>query len=247
MNKRLILVRHGQSEWNKLNLFTGWTDVDLSEQGKNEAIEAAKAIEEYNLHPEICFTSYLKRAIKTLNIILDKMNLDYLPVYKTWRLNEKHYGALQGLNKKETSAKYGEEKVFQWRRVYDCQPPALAKDDKRSPFQDARYNDVNPNDLPLTESLKDCVNRSLPYFYNNIMPAFKDHDTILVAAHGNSLRGIVKTLRHMDNDMINQLNLPTGVPYVFSFDENLHLLHDTFLADPETVRKLMEQVANQAK
>lgn len=247
MAKRLVLVRHGQSEWNKLNLFTGWKDVDLSEQGKQEAAQAGKAMTEYNVIPEICFTSYLKRAIKTLNIALDAMNLDYLPVYKTWRLNEKHYGQLQGLNKKETAEKYGDEQVLKWRRVFDCQPPALEETDERNPKNDARYKDVAPSDLPMTESLKDCIARCMPYFEGTIMPEFKNHDTILIAAHGNSLRGIVKNLKGMTEDEIIKFNIPTGIPYVFTFDDNMKVVKDEFLADEETVKKLMDAVANQGK
>lgn len=247
MEKKLVLIRHGQSEWNKLNLFTGWKDVDLSDQGKQEAAQAGKAMLEYNVTPEICFTSYLKRAIKTLNIVLDTMNLDYLPVTKTWRLNEKHYGQLQGLNKKETAEKYGEEQVLQWRRVFDCQPPALEETDERSPLCEARYQGVDKKDLPMTESLKDCIARCMPYFNEVILPEFKNHDTILIAAHGNSLRGIVKNLKGMTEDEIIKFNIPTGVPYLFTFDENLNLKSDRFLADEETIKKLMEAVANQGK
>ncbi|MCF0210279.1 MAG: 2,3-diphosphoglycerate-dependent phosphoglycerate mutase [Bacteroidales bacterium] len=247
MEKRLVLIRHGQSEWNKLNLFTGWKDVDLSEQGKEEAVQAGKAMLEYGVRPEICFTSYLKRAIKTLNIALDTMNLDYLPVTKSWHLNEKHYGQLQGLNKKETAERYGDDQVLRWRRVFDCQPPALEKDDERSPFQDPRYKNVDSKSLPLTESLKDCIARCMPYFNETILPEFKTHDTILIAAHGNSLRGIVKNLKQMTEDEIIKFNIPTGIPYLFTFDENLQLKEDRFLADEKTVKELMDAVANQGK
>lgn len=245
MDKNLILIRHGQSEWNKLNLFTGWKDVDLSEQGKQEASEAGKALLNYKIEPEVCFTSYLKRAIKTLNIVLDTMNLDYLPVYKTWRLNEKHYGQLQGLNKEETAAKYGDEQVLKWRRVFDCRPPALEDNDERNPKNEKRYKNVATGDLPATESLKDCIARCMPYFNEVILPEFKKHDTILIAAHGNSLRGIVKNLKNMSEDEIIKFNIPTGIPYLFTFDENLSLKEDRFLADEEVVKKLMEQVAKQ--
>lgn len=245
MDKNLILIRHGQSEWNKLNLFTGWKDVDLSEQGKQEASEAGKALLNYKIEPEVCFTSYLKRAIKTLNIVLDTMNLDYLPVYKTWRLNEKHYGQLQGLNKEETAAKYGDEQVLKWRRVFDCRPPALEDNDERNPKNEKRYKNVATGDLPATESLKDCIARCMPYFNEVILPEFKKHNTILIAAHGNSLRGIVKNLKNMSEDEIIKFNIPTGIPYLFTFDENLSLKEDRFLADEEVVKKLMEQVAKQ--
>lgn len=245
MDKNLILIRHGQSEWNKLNLFTGWKDVDLSEKGKQEATEAGKALLDYKIEPEICFTSYLKRAIKTLNIVLDTMNLDYLPVYKTWRLNEKHYGQLQGLNKEETAAKYGDEQVLKWRRVFDCRPPALEDNDERNPKNEKRYKDVATKDLPATESLKDCIARCMPYFNEVILPEFKKHNTILIAAHGNSLRGIVKNLKNMSKEEIINFNIPTGIPYLFTFDDNLSLKEDRFLADEEVVKKLMEQVAKQ--
>ncbi|MDO5760168.1 MAG: 2,3-diphosphoglycerate-dependent phosphoglycerate mutase [Bacteroidota bacterium] len=245
MSKNLILIRHGQSEWNKLNLFTGWKDVDLSEKGMQEAAQAGKSLLEYKIEPEICFTSYLKRAIKTLNIVLDTMDLDYLPVYKTWRLNEKHYGQLQGLNKQETAEKYGDEQVLKWRRVFDCQPPALDEKDERNPRNEKRYKGIDPKDLPATESLKDCIARCMPYFNEVIMPEFKKHDTILIAAHGNSLRGIVKNLKNMTEEEIIKFNIPTGIPYLFTFDDNLSLMEDKFLADEQTVKKLMEQVANQ--
>ena len=247
MAKKLILVRHGQSEWNKLNLFTGWQDVDLSEKGMQEAVQAGQAMKQYNVIPQICFTSYLKRAIKTLNIALDTMNLDYLPVYKTWRLNEKHYGQLQGLNKKETAEKYGDEQVLKWRRVFDCRPPALEDSDERNSRNDVRYKDVIPSDIPVTESLQDCIARCMPYFEENIMPAFGKHDTVLIAAHGNSLRGIVMNLKNMTQDEIIKFNIPTGIPYVFTFDDNMKVVKDEFLADEKTVKELMDAVANQGK
>jgi 2,3-bisphosphoglycerate-dependent phosphoglycerate mutase len=245
--KTLVLIRHGESEWNKLNLFTGWTDVDLSENGMKEAENAAKALKENNIIPEVCFTSYLKRAIKTLNIVLDKMDLDYLPVEKSWRLNEKHYGALQGLNKKETVEKYGEEQVLLWRRGFDVQSPKLEMTDKRAPMNDPRYKGIDKNELPLTESLHDCINRLLPYYKEHILKAFSNHDTVLVVAHGNSLRGVVKTLKNMTPEEIIAFNIPTGIPYVFTLDEELNYVKDEFLADKETLRKQMEKVANQGK
>lgn len=245
--KKLILVRHGESEWNKLNLFTGWTDVDLSEKGMQEAFDAGKTLKENRFEPEICFTSYLKRAVKTLNNILDSMNMDYLPVEKSWRLNEKHYGALQGLNKVETVEKYGEDQVLYWRRGYDVQSPKLEENDKRSPIFDPRYKDVDKNELPLTESLQDCINRLMPYFKNNILKAFETHDQVMVVAHGNSLRGIVKTLKGMSSDEIVSFNIPTGIPYVFELNDKLEMQKDEFIGDPETIKKLMEAVANQGK
>lgn len=245
--KKLILVRHGESEWNKANLFTGWTDVGLSKKGVQEAYEAGKALKENGFAPEICFTSYLKRAIKTLNNILDSMDMDYLPVEKSWRLNEKHYGALQGLNKKETVDKYGEEQVLLWRRGFDVKSPILDENDERAPSFDKRYKDVDKKDLPLTESLQDCIDRLMPYFQNNILKAFETHDEVMVVAHGNSLRGIVKTLKGMSDDEIIAFNIPTGIPYVFYLNEKLELVKDEFIGDAETIKKLMEAVANQGK
>ena len=245
--KKLILVRHGESEWNKLNLFTGWTDVDLSEKGVEESFEAGKALKENGFEPQICFTSYLKRAIKTLNNILDAMDMDYLPVEKSWRLNEKHYGALQGLNKKETVEKYGEEQVLLWRRGFAIQSPLLEANDERSPLMDKRYKGIDPKELPLTESLQDCIDRLMPYYQHNILKAFETNDVVLVVAHGNSLRGIVKTLKKMTDDEIISFNIPTGIPYVFELDENLNLIKDEFIGDPETIKQLIEAVANQGK
>ncbi len=245
--KKLVLVRHGESVWNKENRFTGWTDVDLSEKGIKEAHKAGKLLKEEGFKFTVAFTSYLKRAIKTLNIILDEMDLDWIPVQKTWRLNEKHYGMLTGLNKAETAEKYGNEQVHIWRRSYDVPPAPLDKSDERSPFMDSRYVGVPEEQLPLTESLKETVERILPYFTQEILPAVKEHGEIIVAAHGNSLRGIVKVLKNISDEDITQLNLPTGVPYVFEFDDNMNLVSDNFLGDPEEIRKLQEAVANQGK
>ncbi len=243
--KKLILVRHGQSEWNLKNLFTGWTDVDLTEQGINEALQAGKTLKAEGIEPQVCFTSYLKRAIKTLNNLLDAMDMDYLPVEKSWRLNEKSYGDLQGKNKAEATEKFGAEQVLLWRRSFDVQAPALEANDERSPLMDKRYAAVNPSELPLTESLQDCINRLLPFYQNNILKAFESHDTVLVVAHGNSLRGIVKTLKQMTNEEIIKFNIPTGIPYLFELNDDLTLASDRFLADEETLKKLMDEVANQ--
>ena len=191
--------------------------------------------------------SNLKRAVKTLNVVLDQMDLDWIPVEKTWRLNEKHYGILQWLNKKETAEKYGDEQVLIWRRSFDVPPTPLDKDDERSPFQDPRYADVPENEVPLTESLKECIQRLTPYWENQILPALKKEETILVAAHGNSLRWIVKILKNISNQDIVSLNLPTAIPYVFEFDDDMNLVKDYFLGDPEEIKKLMEAVANQWK
>lgn len=245
--KRLVLLRHGESEWNKLNLFTGWTNVDLTEQGCAEAKKAGEVMKKEGLVFKKAFTSYLKRAIKTLNFALDSMDLDWIPVEKDWRLNEKHYGSLQGLNKSETAEKYGEEQVLIWRRSYDVPPAALETTDERAPQQDSRYAAFDQSALPLTESLKDTIERILPYWENRIKPALEQEGEIIVAAHGNSLRGIVKHLKGISDEDIVNLNLPTGIPYLFEFDDNMNLVSDRFLGDAEEIRKLQEAVANQGK
>ncbi len=245
--KRLVLLRHGQSEWNLKNLFTGWTDVDLTAQGVEEAKKAGQLLKSEGFEFKVAFTSYLKRAVKTLNFALDEMDLDWIPVQKDWRLNEKHYGELQGLNKAETAEKYGEEQVLVWRRSYDVPPAPLAKDDDRSPFKDPRYAGVDESNLPLTESLKDTIDRILPFWESDIKPTLEKEGEVIVAAHGNSLRGIVKHLKGISDEDITNLNLPTGIPYLFEFDDDMNLVRDTFLGDPEEVRKLQEAVANQAK
>lgn len=245
--KKLVLLRHGESTWNKENRFTGWTDVDLTEEGTEEAIKAGNLLKEKGFVFEKAYTSYLKRAIKTLNIVLDRMDLDWIAVEKTWRLNEKHYGALQGLNKGETAEKYGEEQVKIWRRSYDIAPPALREDDPRNPRLDIRYMGIQGEHLPLTEALKDTVERSLPYWQEVIAPSLQHFGQILVVAHGNSLRGIIKYLKNISDEEIVTLNLPTAVPYVFEFDDELNLQQDYFLGDPEEIRKMMEAVANQGK
>jgi 2,3-bisphosphoglycerate-dependent phosphoglycerate mutase len=246
--KKVVLIRHGESVWNKENRFTGWTDVDLTEKGVKEAHKAGKYLKEEGFQFEKAYTSYLKRAVKTLNIVLDEMDLDWIPVEKTWRLNEKHYGMLQGLNKAETAVKYGDEQVLIWRRSYDVPPSPLEKEDERSPFQEARYKGVDVNELPLTESLKETVERILPYWNDVIVPDIKNnYNEIIVAAHGNSLRGIVKHLKNISDKDILSLNLPTGVPYVFEFDDEMNLQKDYFLGDPEEIKKLMDAVASQGK
>ena len=245
--KKLVLLRHGESQWNKENRFTGWTDVDLSEKGIEEAIKAWKLLKEQWFQFKKAFTSYLKRAVKTLNVVLDQMDLDWIPVEKTWRLNEKHYGMLQWLNKKETAEKYWDEQVLIWRRSFDVPPAPLEKNDERSPFQDPRYAEVPENELPLTESLKECIWRLIPYWENTIRPTLEKEEEILVAPHWNSLRWIVKVLKGISDEDIVSLNLPTGVPYVFEFDDDMNLVKDYFLWDPEEIKKLMEAVANQGK
>jgi 2,3-bisphosphoglycerate-dependent phosphoglycerate mutase len=244
---RLVLLRHGESTWNKENRFTGWTDVDLSERGIREAIDAGKILKEKGFDFRIAYTSYLTRAIRTLWLTLEQMDLHWIPVFKTWRLNEKHYGMLQGLNKVEMAEKYGDEQVLIWRRSYDIPPPPLDPEDPRHPRFDHRYRDLRPEEIPATESLKETVERIVPYWKSDMAGKLKEHKEVLVAAHGNSLRGIVKYLKNISDKDIVGLNLPTGIPYVFEFDDDLNLLKDYFLGDPEVIKKLMEEVANQAK
>lgn len=245
--KTIVLIRHGESVWNKENRFTGWTDVDLTEKGIQEAVKAGNLLKEKGYVFGKAYTSYLKRAVKTLDVVLDRMDQDWIPVEKNWRLNEKHYGDLQGLNKAETAAKYGDEQVLIWRRSYDIAPNPLATTDPRHPGNEVRYKEVNKSDLPATESLKDTVARILPYWKDVIFPTLKTTDQVLVAAHGNSLRGIIKYLKNISDDEIVHLNLPTAVPYVFEFDDNYNLINDYLLGDPEEIKKLMEAVANQGK
>jgi 2,3-bisphosphoglycerate-dependent phosphoglycerate mutase len=245
--KKLVLLRHGESVWNKANRFTGWTDVDLSEKGVEEAKEAGRTLKERGFTFDMAFTSYLRRAIKTLWLALEEMDQMWIPVHNSWRLNEKHYGTLQGLNKAETAEKYGEEQVLKWRRSFDIPPDPIPDDDERNPKHDPRYKNLNPNDIPATESLKDTIERMIPYWEGSIKPALKNHNQILVAAHGNSLRAVVKYLKKMSNEEIISFNIPTGIPYVFEFDDELNLIKDEFIGDPETIKKLMEAVANQAK
>ncbi len=245
--KRLILVRHGESEWNKLNLFTGWTDVDLSPLGVEEAKKAGKTLLENGYHPQFCYTSYLKRAIKTLNYMLDEMDMDWLQVVKDWRLNEKHYGEIQGLNKAETAAKYGDDKVLQWRRAFNVRPPAIDLNAPNSPRKDPRYNFLPDEMIPLTESLEDTITRLIPCYTDCILKSFESHDEILVVAHGNSLRGIVKLIKYMTEEEILKFNIPTGIPYVFEFNDLLHLQNDFFLGDPEEIKAKMDAVASQGK
>lgn len=245
--KRIVLLRHGQSEWNLENRFTGWTDVDLTPAGIEEARKAGKLLKDKGFHFDLAYTSLLKRAIKTLDVVLDAMDEDYIPVRKTWRLNEKHYGVLQGLNKKETAEKYGDEQVHIWRRSYDVAPAPLPEDDPRNPRFDPRYKEVPDKDLPRTEALCDTIARTMPYWDCEILPALAKNDTILVVAHGNSLRGIVKNLKGISDDDISSLNLPTATPWVFEFDDKLNYVRDYFPGDAEAIKKAMEAVANQGK
>lgn len=240
---RLVLLRHGESEWNKENLFTGWTDVDLSEKGVQEAREAGKKLKAEGFRFQYAYTSYLKRAIKTLFLTLDEMQALWIPVEKSWRLNEKHYGILQGMNKAEATDRYGKDQVLLWRRSWDVAPNPIPEDDPRHPANDRRYTEKGST--PGTEALKQTAERLIPYWKENIAPTLKEKKEILIAAHGNSLRAIVKELKQMTNEEIIAFNIPTAVPYVFEFDENMKLVKDYFLADPEELKKLMDQVANQ--
>jgi 2,3-bisphosphoglycerate-dependent phosphoglycerate mutase len=218
---KLVLIRHGQSLWNKANLFTGWTDVDLSEQGVAEAKDAGQRLKAAGFDFDVCYTSVLTRAIKTLNLALEEMDRLWLPVYKNWRLNERHYGALQGLNKAETAEKYGDEQVHIWRRSYDTPPPALEPGDDRHPGADPRYANLDPADIPSAECLKDTVERVLPYWHETIAPAIRDGQRVIIAAHGNSLRGLVKYLDKIGNEDILKLEIPTGVPWIYDLDDDL--------------------------
>lgn len=244
--KKVVLLRHGQSTWNLENRFTGWTDVGLTELGVAEARRAGDQLREGGFFFDVAFTSYLKRAVDTLNGVLGQLGQEWLPVRKNWRLNEKHYGALQGLNKSETAERYGAAQVQLWRRSYDVAPPPLDENDPRNPKFDPRYRQVPASELPLTESLKTTIERLLPCWEEEIIPAIEKADQVLIVAHGNSLRGIVKYVKRMSDEAIVSLNLPTGVPYVFEFDDAMNLQNDYFLGDPDEVRRLMEAVANQA-
>jgi len=244
---QLVLVRHGESTWNKENRFTGWTDVDLSEKGIEEARKAGKLLKESGYVFDIACTSVLKRAIRTLWIILDEMDLMWIPVYRSWRLNERHYGALQGLNKSETAAKYGDEQVFIWRRSYDIQPPSLAREDERFPGRDPRYQELKADELPLTESLKDTVARFMPYWHEFLAPAVKSGKRMIVSAHGNSLRALVKYLDNVADAEIAVMNIPTGIPLVYELDDDLKPLKHYYLGSQEEVQKAMEAVAKQGK
>ncbi len=244
---KVVLLRHGESTWNMENRFTGWTDVDLSERGAAEAHRAGQVLKAQGYIFDVAFTSVLKRAIRTLWITMDEMDLMWIPVYNSWRLNERHYGALQGLNKAETAAKYGDQQVKIWRRSYDTQPPALTKDDERWPGHDPRYQSLDPKDVPLTECLKDTVARFLPYWHETIAPTVKSGVRVIIAAHGNSLRALVKYLDNISDDEIVELNIPTGVPLVYELDENLRPIRHYYLGDPEEIRKAQEAVAAQGK
>ena len=244
---KLVLLRHGQSEWNLKNLFTGWTDVDLTEQGRAEALQAGKLLKEDDFTFDVAYTSVLKRAIRTLNIVLDEMDLMWLPVIKSYKLNERHYGALQGLNKAETAEKYGDEQVLIWRRSYDVPPPALEETDERYPGNDPRYAKLDKSEIPLTESLKLTVERFIPYWNETIAPTIKSGEKVIIAAHGNSLRALAKHLDNMSEEEIVKLNIPTGVPLVYELDENLNPIKHYYLGDQEAIANAINAVANQTK
>jgi 2,3-bisphosphoglycerate-dependent phosphoglycerate mutase len=244
---KLVLLRHGQSTWNEENRFTGWTDVDLSERGLAEAREAGRLLREGGYAFELAYTSVLKRAIRTLWIALDVLDRMWIPVIKDWRLNERHYGALQGLNKAETTAKHGEAQVKVWRRSYDIPPPPLSPDDPRHPSHDPRYAELSPKDLPLTESLKDTVARVIPYWRDTIAPSVRAGKQVVIAAHGNSLRALVKYLDDMSETAIVELNIPTGIPLVYEVDDALKPLRHYYLGDPAAAAEAAARVANQAK
>ncbi len=244
---KIVLVRHGESIWNKENKFTGWTDVDLSEKGIVEATKAGQILKEKGFTFDLAYTSVLKRAIRTLWIVLDEMDLMWMPVYRSWRLNERHYGALQGLNKAEMAEKFGEEQVHIWRRSYDTRPPALEKSDERYPGNDPRYRDLNEKEIPLTECLKDTVDRFLPYWHEEIVPTIKSGKRVIISAHGNSLRALVKYLDKIPDDEIPGLNIPTGLPLIYELDEDIKPIKHYYLGDPEEVEKAMQAVAEQGK
>jgi 2,3-bisphosphoglycerate-dependent phosphoglycerate mutase len=244
---KLVLLRHGESTWNKENRFTGWTDVDLSEKGVQEAHEAGRVLKEKGFTFDVAYTSVLKRAIRTLWITLDDMDLMWIPVHRHWRLNERHYGALQGLSKSEMAAKFSEQQVLIWRRSYDVPPPALEKTDQRYPGNDRRYADLTEGILPLTECLKDTVARFLPYWHDVIAPTVKLGKRVLIAAHGNSLRALVKYLDNISDEAIVSLNIPTGMPLVYELDANLKRIRSEYLGDPEKVKAAMAAVAAQGK
>lgn len=244
---KVVLLRHGQSEWNKLNLFTGWQDVDLTEQGVQEAREAGRVMKEEGFKFDVAYTSVLKRAIKTLNNALETMGDLWVPTHKSWRLNEKSYGALQGLNKAETAAKYGEDQVLLWRRSYDVRPPFIEETDERHPSHDRRYAALTKDEKTAGESLKDCYDRMLPIWFNEIAPDIKAGKSVIIAAHGNSLRSLVQYLDGLSEEEILKLNIPTGVPLVYELDANLKPIKHYYLGDQEAIAAAINSVANQGK
>jgi len=244
---KLVLLRHGESTWNKENRFTGWIDVDLSEEGIAEATKAGQTLKEQGYTFDVAFTSVLKRAIRTLWLVLDEMDLMWIPVYLSWRLNEKHYGALQGLNKAEMAAKFGEEQVLMWRRSYDVRPPSLEKTDERYPGNAPRYKDLDEKDIPATECLKDTVTRFLPYWHEVLTPVIKSGKRVIISAHGNSMRALLKHLDNISDQEIAKVNIPTGIPLVYELDDSLRPIKSYYLAQPEEVEKAIEAVAKQGK
>lgn len=244
---KLVLLRHGESVWNKENRFTGWTDVDLSKKGIKEARDAGRLLKDSGFVFDIAFTSVLKRSIRTLWIVLDEMDLMWIPVRRSWRLNERHYGALQGLNKAETAKKFGEKKVHLWRRSYDVRPPALSISDKRHPGLDPIYGILSENEVPATECLKDTSERFLPYWHDEMVPIIKSNKRAIVVAHGNSLRALVKYLDDISDEEIVSLNIPTGVPLVYELDDKLKPIRHYYLGDPEEIKRATEAVKDQAK
>jgi 2,3-bisphosphoglycerate-dependent phosphoglycerate mutase len=244
---KLVLVRHGESDWNKKNLFTGWSDVDLTEFGVEQAKTAGLDLKKEGYTFDIAYTSYLKRAIHTLDNLLNEMNLVYLPVVKAWQLNEKSYGALQGLNKADTAAKYGEDKVLLWRRSFDVKPPLLKENEDRSPVADKTYKNVDKKNLPLGESLKDTIDRVIPYFEENIKPKVEEGEKVIIVAHGNSLRALVKYFDKLTNDEILKVNIPTGIPLVYTFNDKWDVIEKKYIGDPKKIKELIDSVANQGK
>ncbi len=244
---KIVLLRHGESQWNLENRFTGWTDVDLTPKGVEEAKTAGLLMKQEGFEFDIAYTSVLTRAVRTLWIALEQMDMVWIPIINSWRLNERHYGALQGLNKAETAEKFGDEQVLIWRRSYDTRPPALTPDDPRFPGRDRRYAELTGDELPLTECLKDTVARFLPYWHETIVPVVKTGKRVLIVAHGNSLRALVKFLDNISEGEIVGLNIPTGVPLVYELDDELKPIRNYYLGDPEEAKKKAEAVANQAK
>ncbi len=244
---KLVIIRHGESVWNKLNQFTGWTDVGLTDQGVKEATEGGALLREGGYDFDVCYTSYLRRAIDTLNIVLTEIDRAWLPVNKSWKLNERHYGALQGLNKAETAEKHGADQVKIWRRSFDVPPPALTEDDDRNPAKQAAYRDVDPAQLPLTESLKETIARALPYFNEYIKKDMSTGKRVLIVAHGNSIRALVKHFENLSDEEIVGVNIPTGVPLVYEFDDAFNVVDKYYLGDQEALKAKIESVKNQAK
>ncbi len=245
--KKIVFVRHGESEWNKENRFSGWVDVDLTEKGIREATKAGEVLRKEGYTFDIAFTSVLKRAIRTLWIVLDELDLMWLPVIRNWRLNERHYGALQGLNKSETARKHGEEQVLLWRRSYDIRPPLLTPDDDMFPGKDRRYSDIPREDIPLGECLKDTVERFLPYWHDEIVPVIKRGKLVLIVAHGNSIRALVKYLDDISDEEILQLNIPTGIPLVYELDDDLKPVTHYYLGEQDEIEKATRAVKDQGK